>query len=144
MITKEQKAAWILALRTKQLPDGTKIEQGKSFLHQVEDNKMCCLGVACALFVPESTEVDGSCITYMRVTSALPRQLASDLGIDTLGELGHYEAHENYDNMYPALCAAPALAVGKEYHASLASANDYGVSFAKIADFLEINLRTSD
>lgn len=139
MLTKEQKAAWIKALRTKELPDGTKIEQGTTRLRL--DNKLCCLGVLCELIpnqkeYPRQTEVHelGLLYKYGNSIGGLPVVLATLADMDGLAHFADshfaFKKHE--------------LVTKYERFSGLSSANDSGATFDQIADFLEANLNTAD
>ena len=135
MLTKEEKAMWITALRTGQFPDGREFVQGQGMLVQRRQGVMeyCCLGVACELFIPETfggNEESCWLMGYGGETESLPRFLAERMGLSIMGD---------YNS--PALGVDVPLDGG---YCSLAGMNDLDISFEEIADFLEKHLKTED
>jgi hypothetical protein len=119
--------AWIKALRSG------KYKQGTGFLHTADD-KFCCLGVACDLAVKkgiirkptksiaERAFEDYEVYRYGNLSGLLPKKVMNWLGLSysagdfTLGPTEYFQTDD-----------------------SLAAMNDSGVSFKKIADFIEKN-----
>lgn len=117
---------WIAALRSGNFKQGQYVlcEVGES------ENKYCCLGVACELFKDElHLRVEEELYTtpfgprrnvkaYNRVKIALPESVKNFLGLASWN--------------------------GKvSEHSSLAAMNDEGVSFEKIANIIELNLKSN-
>lgn len=104
---------WLQALESGEY------EQGIEELHSIDD-KFCCLGVACDLFMPETRKVhgDGTCYSYSYCTLGAPVELKEILGIS-----GSYGVIDG----------------GWKGRSTLASMNDKGWSFLKIARFIRAN-----
>lgn len=126
------KAEWIADLRSGQY------EQGRSALRR--DNRYCCLGVLCEVAVrhgviPQptpSTEYDADEIAYGiegdRSSGVLPQVVAQWAGMPLVPGAEEWNGGPYAD---PNPSAGP-----EEDVRSLASLNDTGVSFDRIADFI--------
>jgi hypothetical protein len=109
------KALWIDALRSGNY------KQGETYLNA--DGKFCCLGVLCEIAIEQGVEVTKDVVTedltrYGGHYAGLPNEVRDWSGVSSLGDLPER--------------------VG--YHDSLASLNDNGYSFKKIANIIEEKL----
>ena len=98
---------WIEALRSG------RYEQGTIYLEQ--DNKFCCLGVACDLFAKETRTIDEGLVKYAREAETAPAKVVKILRLRN--QFGHIE---NFDK-------------------DLTDMNDGGKTFNEIADFIVSN-----
>ena len=136
-LTVEQKAAWIKALRTCELPDGTKIQQGTGALRRQPNANdtpaLCCLGVLCEVLDVPKVRIDEYCGEFMygissiqeapyntkgHSSAVLPAYVAKATGISGSGGFDSSLVTWNEDD-------------------SLAIMNDNGKSFSDIADVIE-------
>jgi hypothetical protein len=140
---KRARKLWVEALLSG------KYEQGKNFLHTIEDNKYCCLGVACEVyrehggclsyeegkyFIPDDEEDENVLMMYSlfhttnvtiaiygRTTKVLPDIVKKWLGVATVNVVLRDSYTRNSSN-------TPK---------SLASMNDAGVLFNEIARLIQ-------
>lgn len=106
-------AAWVAALRSGEY------KQGKSLLHNSKTHAMCCLGVACELYIQAGnalTKSDGGgalrgAVAYDHDAHVPPPRVLEWVGINS--RVGGFGLN------------------------SLAEMNDSGKSFAEIADVIE-------
>jgi hypothetical protein len=116
-LRKRLRAEWIAALRSGEYRQTTDGNLRDSY-------GWCCLGVACDVAVrhgitSEPKMADGECLFEGDATASLPPSVLEAFGIHS--DLGDFRD--------------TTLELGGEV--SLSSANDQGVSFAEIADFIE-------
>lgn len=106
---------WLAALRSGQY------KQGKGLLHSLPDDSYCCLGVACEVAgLPKQYLEDR--VAYDGIEGVAPESLMQFLAL--------HNRTGDWDRIsYKEL---------NGWH-ELTAANDYGVTFAKIADFIEAN-----
>lgn len=97
-------------------------KQGRENL--CRDGRFCCLGVACNIANLEYEESDGLVAYSGFYTAVLPPKAQSIYGF--CGDVG-----ERRDGS--------RLRIGMRSFTSLADANDRGVTFAEIADYIEQN-----
>lgn len=122
MLTKKQLKNWTDALRAnpeQQITDG--------YLVNYEETGYCCLGKLCDTLGMKPSAV-GKNKLFEGSLSCLPNSVAENSGLDILGAIG-----------YGALANKPAI---KDPYTgmtmtSLAAANDNGVPWSVIADYLD-------
>lgn len=124
MLTKEQKAQWVKALRSGEYV------QGKDYLKRVDTDgitKHCCLGVLCdVLGMPNRVTPTGITVFLRNRESTIPEHI---LGTLTGTSVGSFKSL-NMPELYGLSC--------------LTEVNDKGYSFNSIADHIEQHLPTSD
>lgn len=103
-------------------------KQGKAAL--VDDNdRFCCLGVACNISVMELDWVKGESTGRWYIdgeSGELPTSIQEEYGfVDIIGSRRDHSP----------------LLIGGEYYDSLANANDHGATFKQIADYIEANYK---
>lgn len=114
---------WVKALRSG------KYKQGTGYLRTSQDNSnsFCCLGVLCNIHAqehPELAKKETNPDVYMGETEFLPEKVMKWAGMDDSGGVRtDREGIEILDNEF----------------FSLAEANDYGISFTRIATWIEKN-----
>lgn len=117
---------WVEALRSG------KYKQGQRRLRD-ENNNFCCLGVLCNLHAnefPKLAKDETDPLMYLGEDESLPGQVREWSGIsDPLGELKEIDWWVEDDT-----CIF-------DKYTSLAEANDEGVTFEKIADWIEQNYK---
>ena len=101
-MNKDIKDKWIEALRSD------KYTQGKGYLHQVQDNSYCCLGVLCDILdVPKQNDceyrsADGDIYRYgTNDTSvfSMPANIAHQIGIDDVVQGKLQNMNDGNDDM---------------------------------------------
>lgn len=101
-----------------------KHKQGQLKLHLADDSK-CCLGVACAIAASRPVKrLDGAFFAYDGERAVLPETVMHEFGFA-------YHDGTRRDN-------GPVRINGDRY-LNLADANDSGVSFRRIATYIEKN-----
>ena len=145
MLTKAEKALWVKTLREGKFPNGAPCEQARNVLDN-NHGHYCCLGVACALFMPPySRRVNANGGVYYGINEYeeeklyLPTSLQQKMGLDPSGSFSS-RAFEGL----PVLASFTSVEGDVVEAGTLASANDNGVGFDKIADFIEKHLKTGD
>lgn len=123
-MNQEIKQKWLTALRSGEY------EQGRETLRSL-DNKFCCMGVLCDLYIKENQaedkKVDWNINPYRKAysfeecSSLTPNVVLEWAGIDTELDLGPYVPH-------------PIEGYGLS---SVGVMNDMSVSFIDIADIIE-------
>lgn len=116
-----------------------KHKQGRRLLHQVADDKKCCLGVACFISKvasPHRNALPGSRGVQYGTQEEADAYSSYPLGLSTLPrsvteEFGFY-------NQLGSVRSGKLVIDGIGYF-GLADANDKGVPFDKIADAIEQN-----
>lgn len=115
---------WAEALRSG------KYKQGYNRLRD-EKNNFCCLGVLCNLHAnefPKLAKTQSDPLSYLGEEDSLPKEVLEWSGLsDSLGELKEIDWWDEDDTRI------------FDRYTSLAEANDEGVKFKKIADWIEQN-----
>jgi hypothetical protein len=118
-----------MAMRLVKALRSGKYKQGKHALHNIRTNRYCCLGVACE--ISGVVKVRQHCGVYAcygqgKETAVLPQ--------DVLKKFGFYsESGRRRDGKWLNID-------GKDY-ADLSHANDLGVPFSSIANYIENNYK---
>lgn len=148
MMDQKYKAKWVNALRSG------KFTQGKSVLHNLDDDSYCCLGVLCHILEADGLiksdvvqeSVSGEVYNAQRFGALKGFDLDSDCGLlpNTVSDLIGLTTYDDFDeplyNDDPVISFTPK-GEDEPMSACLSSANDsYDLTFTEIADAIEAQL----
>lgn len=141
------KTKWVNALRSG------KFTQGKSILHNMDDDSYCCLGVLCHILEGEGLlrtdvvqeSVSGQMYNAQRFGALKNFEMDSDVGLlpNAASKIVGLTEYDEYDeeqfNDDPSITFTDRD--GEPMTACLSSANDtYNLTFSEIADAIEAQL----